>query len=246
VLSPAACKTRAALCAYRSGQYRTALSAALASSEAESRYWRARAASELARAAFDHLERLPDSAERRAVRATVARDEDRHQDAVTELAAAVTLAPNNPVLTYELAAACYAARDFDRTLRTLTPLLEARPDDVRTAKLAGYALLQLRRPEEALPLLQRAAAADPRDPAVQAALGRAHLQRGEFAAAIPLLEPALAADEDGSLHAQLARAYSAVGDGNKAAVLRERSQELRRMFEERSAAAARRAIEPPK
>jgi tetratricopeptide (TPR) repeat protein len=246
VLPPAACKTRAALCAYRSGQYATALSAAIASSDAESRYWRARAASELAQAAFHHLDSLPDSPERRAVRATVARDEDRHQDAVTELAEAVTLAPNNPVLTYELAAACYAARDFDRALRTLAPLLGARPDDVRAARLAGYALLQLRRPEEALPLLQRAAAAAPRDPAIQAALGRAHLQRGDFAAAIPLLEPILGTDEDGSLHAQLARAYSGAGDDKKAAALLERSQEVRRAFEERSAAAARRVIEPPK
>jgi tetratricopeptide (TPR) repeat protein len=246
VLSAAACKRRAALCEFRLGRYSSALTLALTASDAESRYWRARAASELARAAFHRLESLPDSAERRAVRATVARDEDRHQDAVTELTAAVALAPSNPVLTYELAAACYAARDFDRTLQTLTPLLHARPDDVRVVKLAGSALLQLRRPDEALPLLQRASAGNPGDPGVQAALGRAHLQRGDFAAAIPLFERVLGTDEDGSLHAQLARAYSGTGEGGKAEGLLLRSQELRRAFEERSAEAARRTIEPPK
>jgi tetratricopeptide (TPR) repeat protein len=246
VPSAAACKIRAALCEFRLGRYSSALTSALGASDAESRYWRARAASELAQAAFGHLESLPDTPESRAVRATVARDEDRHQDAVTELTAAVALAPNNAVLTYELGAACYAARDFDRALKTLTPLLQARPDDLRVVKLAGFALLQLRRPEEALPLLERAAAGDSGDPGVQSALGRAHLQRGDFAAAIPLLERLLGTDEDGSLHAQLARAYSAAGNAGKAETLLQRSQELRRTFEERSAASARRVIEPPK
>jgi tetratricopeptide (TPR) repeat protein len=245
-LPAAACTQQTALCEFRAGRYDAALTAALASSDAASHYWRARAASELAGAAFRHLASLPDSAELHAVRATAARDEDRHQDAVTELTAALALAPGNPVLTYELAAACYAARDFDRTLRTLTPLLQARQDDVRVAKLAGYALLQLRRLDEAIPLLERASAADPADPGARLALGRAHLQRGDFATAIPLLEPLLDTDEDGSLHAQLARAYTGAGDREKAAALLVRSQELRRISEERSSAAARRTIEPPK
>jgi tetratricopeptide (TPR) repeat protein len=245
-LPAAACTQQTAFCEFRAGRYAEALTAALASSDEASRYWRARAASELASAAFKHLASLPDSAELHAVRATAARDEDRHQDAVTEFTAALALAPGNPVLTYELAAACYAARDFDQALRTLAPLLQARPDDVRVMKLAGYALLQLRRLDEALPLLQRAAAADPADSGARLALGRAHLQRGDFAAAIPLLEPDLAADQDGSVHAQLARAYTGAGERAKAAALLERSQELRRLSEERSAAAARRTIEPPK
>jgi tetratricopeptide (TPR) repeat protein len=245
-LPATACTPQAALCEFRAGRYAEALTIALASSDESSRYWRARAASELAGAAFKHLASLPDSAELHAVRATAARDEDRHQDAVTEFAAALALAPGNPVLTYELAAACYAARDFEQALRRLTPLLQARPDDMRVVRLAGLALLQLRRLDEALPLLQRAAAADPADSGARLALGRAHLQRGDFAAAIPLLEPNLGTDEDGSTHAQLARAYAGAGERAKAAALLVRSQELRRLSEERSAAAARRTIEPPK
>jgi predicted Zn-dependent protease len=246
VIPATACPQRPALCDFRGGRYAAALNASLPSSDAESRYWRARAAAELAGAAFGRLATLPKSAELHAVRATAARDEDRHQDAVKELTAAVALAPGNPVLTYELAAACYAARDFERTLGTLTPLLRERPGDVRAAKLAGYALVQLRRPDDALPLLERASAADPQDAAARLALGRAHLQRGEFADAVRLIEPFLDLDEDGSLHAQLARAYTAIGNREKGTSLLERSQELRRASEERSAAAARRTIEPPK
>jgi tetratricopeptide (TPR) repeat protein len=242
----AACSQRPALCEFRAGRYAAVLSASVASSDPESRYWRARAAAELAGAAFARLATLPESAELHAVRATAARDEDRHQDAVKELAAAVALAPGNPVLTYELAAACYAARDFERTLSTLTPLLRERPDDVRAAKLAGYALLQLRQPDDALPLLERASAADRQDAAARLALGRAHLQRGDFADAVRRIEPLLELDEDGSLHAQLARAYTATGNRDKGRALLARSEELRRGSEERSAAAARRTIEPPK
>ena len=214
--------------------------------DAESRYWRARSARELARAAYAHLDTLSDSPERRASRATIARAEDRHQDAVTELTAALELAPGNPTLTFELATACYAARNYEQALATVTPLLRARPDDPRFVKLAGYSLLQLRRLDEALPLLQRAAAIDPSDPGPQLALGRAHLQRGDYAAAIPLIEPHLGTDSDGSLHVQLARAYTGVGQREKAAALLAKSQELHRASEERSAEAARRKIEPPR
>jgi tetratricopeptide (TPR) repeat protein len=246
VLSADACATRKALCEFRAGRYRGALEVALAGSDAESRYWLARIARELARASYTHLDTLADSPERRASRATIARAEDRQQDAVTELTAALKLAPGNPTLAFELATACYAARDYEQALATANPLLRPRPDDPRLVKLAGYSLLQLRRLDEALPLLQRAVAIDPADPGPQLALGRAHLQRGDYSAAIPLIEPHLGTDSDGSLHLQLARAYTGAGQREKAAALLARSQELHRLSEERAAAAARRVIEPPR
>ena len=246
VLAADACATRKALCEFRAGRYRSALDAAMTGTDAESRYWRARSARELSRAAYAHLDTLPDSPERHASRATIARAEDRHQDAVTELTAALKLAPQNLTLTFELATACYGARDYERALATVNPLLQARPDDPRFVKLAGYSLLQLRRLDEALPLLQKATAIDPSDPGPQLALGRAHLQRGDYAAAIPLIEPQLGTDPDGSLYVQLARAYTGAGQRERAAALLARSLELQRASEERSAEAARRKIEAPR
>ena len=64
-LTNEACVERKALCEFRAGRYRSALAAALAGSGSESRYWRARAANELALAAFKQLDVLPDSVERR-------------------------------------------------------------------------------------------------------------------------------------------------------------------------------------
>ena len=245
VLPADGCARRKPLCEFRAGRYQSALDGALAGSDPESRYWQARAARELARAAYAHLDSLPDSPERRASRAAIARAEDRHQDAVSELTAALKLAPGNPTLTFELATACYAARNYEQALATVTPGLRARPDDPRLVKLAGYSLLQLRRPEDALPLLQRAATLDPSDPGPQLALGRAQVQRADYAAAIPLIEPHLGTDSDGSLHVQLARAYMGIGQQEKAAALLKKSEELHRAAEERSAAVARRRIEAP-
>jgi predicted Zn-dependent protease len=239
------CAARKTLCEFRAGRYAEALAGALTQGDAESRYWRARAAAELSLAAFKRLDDLPDSTERRTVRAARARAEDRRLDAVAELKAALRFAPDDPALIYELASSYYAARDYEQVAATLTPLLLVHPDDARLLKLVGYAYLQLRRLEEALPLLRRAADRDASDPGPQRALGRAYLQNGEFARAIPLIEAQLADDDDGSLHVQLARAYAGIGRNDRTASLLERSQQLQRTADERAAAAARRKITPP-
>jgi predicted Zn-dependent protease len=246
VVPAEACAVRPALCEFRAGRYDAVLRATLAATDPESRYWRARAATELALAAFARLDTLPDSPERHATRAATARAEDRHQDAIAEWAAALKLAPGSPALVYEFASSHYAARDFEQTVATLAPLLQANPADVRFLKLTGYALVHLRKVDEAVPVLERAIALDPSDPGPQLALGRAHVHRGAFAAAVPLIEPHLAADQDGSLHVQLARAYAGIGQRERSDALLARSQELNRASEERSAAAVRRRIAPPK
>jgi len=244
-LPAADCTRREALCEFRAGRYASALAAALAQPDAESQYWRVRAANELAVAAFKHLDALPDSVERRSVRATIARAEDRYMDAVQELKAALKLAPGHPVLTYELGSACFAARDYDGAIATLTPLLEKHPDDVRVLEIVGDSLLQLRRPEEALPMLRRVVDLEPEDASHRLPLGRAYLLTGDFAGVIRTIEPLLDQDPDGSLHVQVARAYTGLGQPDKAAALLARSEELQRAAQARDAAAARRTITPP-
>jgi len=247
-ISPSAmdCGRRKALCEFRAGRYQTSLLAALAQADPESRYWRARAANELAAAAFTKLDSLTDSVERRLVRATVARNAGRFKDAVAELSAAVKLAPKDEGLAYELGLAQYSARDYDGAMAALSPLLKAHPNEPRLLEQVAYSLLRLQRADEALPLLKRAADRKPDDPRVSLALGQAYLQTGDFAAAVPLIERQLGGDQDGSLHVQLARAYSALGQREKAATLLARSTELQRADQERSASAAARSLTPPK
>jgi predicted Zn-dependent protease len=245
-LSAAECLRRKALCEFRAGRHRAALAAALAGNDAESRYWRARAATALALAAFKQLDQLPDSRERREVRATLARGERRFTDAISELKAALTFAPGDPALLDDLGTTFYFARDFEQATATLAPLVKASPDDVRLLTVYGDSLLQLQRLDEAVPMLQRAVARDPADAMPSLMLGRAYVQKGDFAAAIPLIEPRLAGDNDGSLHAQLARAYTGIGQRDKATALLQRSQEIQRLAQERSAAAGQRVITGPK
>jgi predicted Zn-dependent protease len=245
-LSTSDCASRQALCEFRAGRYESALRASSSQSDSESRYWRARAANELALAAFTRLDKLPDSPERRAVRATMARNEERYTDAIVELKAALAFAPGDPALLYELASACYLARDFEQAIGTLSPMLKAHPDDPRLLELMGYSFLQMRQIEEAVPILQRTVQRNPTAPGPRLALGRAYLQAGDFAAAIPLLEAQLADDQDGSRHVQLARAYSGLGKRDKSAELLEQSLALQRAAEERGNAAAQRTITPPK
>jgi predicted Zn-dependent protease len=245
-LPGADCSGRKPLCEFRAGRYRAALASALAGTDLESRYWRARAAAELALAAFKRLDGLPDSRERREVRATRARAERRHTDAIAELEAALAFAPGDPALLDELGTAHYLARDYEQAVATFAPLVKANPDDARLLALYGDSLLQLQRLDEALPALRRAVERDPSDPMPRLALGRAYLQKGDFTAAIPLIEARLADDNDGSLHVQLARAYTGAGQQDKAAALLARAQEIQRAAQARSAAAGQRVITPPK
>ena len=244
--SPLDCTKRRAMCAFRAGRYRAALAAAVAGNDLESRYWRARAATELASAAFKRLDVLPDSRERREVRATLARGERRYSDAIADLLVALTFAPEDPGLLDDLGTAYFFARDYEQALRILGPLLEANPDDSGLLTVYGDSLLQLQRVDEAVPALQRAVERNPGDPTARLTLGRAYIQKGEFAAAIPLIEPQLASDEDGSLHVQLARAYGAIGQRDKGAALLKQSADIQRAVQEQGAAAAQRAITPPK
>lgn len=246
VLPPAACATRQALCDFRAGRYRNALATALNGTNPESRYWRARAAAELARAAFKQLDTLPDSRERRLIRATLARGQRRYADAVTELQAALKMAPRDPDLLAELGTTYYYAREFDHAVDTLRPLLKTRGNDPQLLAMCGESLLELQRVDDAIALLERATSLDSSNSAARLALARAYLQKEYYAAAIPLIELEIPDDKDGSLHVQLARAYKGLGNNDKAAELLAKSQQLQQAAQQRSAAAGQRTITPPK
>jgi predicted Zn-dependent protease len=246
ILQPSQCATRKPLCDFRAGRYRTALTTALARTDPEARYWRARAATELARDAFKRLDTLPDSRERRQVHATLARGQRRYTDAIVELQAALKMAPGDPELLADLGTTYFFARDFERTIATLRPLLKARAHDPQLLSICGNALLQLQRVDEAIPLLERATTLDTSDSTGRLALAVAYVQKEYFAAAVALLQMELSGDQDGSVHVQLARAYKGLGDKDKAAELLARSEQLQRATQERNAATGQRMITPPK
>ncbi len=247
-LTEAQCARRPALCAFRAARYRAALSAAAAGKDPESRYWRARAAAELTKEALDRLDKLPDSRERREVRAAVATADRRYPDAVRELKAALQFAPKDVGLIGQLGTALYLSREYEPALEVLGPIVEQAPasEDVRVLTAYGDSLLQLDRVDDAVRYLRRAFTADTSDQAASLSLARACIRQGDFRAALPLLEWQLAGDNDGSVHVLLSRALAGMGQTDKAEAMLAKSQELQRASQRQAEDAGRRTITPPK
>jgi tetratricopeptide (TPR) repeat protein len=182
-----------------------------ADSTPRSFYWQVQAHDRLASQAFAKLSQLPASPQRHEMMATILRRNGRHAEAVQELQAALKLAPGQPQLERELAAALYAARDYNAAAELCAQLLPKRPEDPELNWLRGDSLLFLQKVEEAIPPLKKAVASDPKLLAAHHALGRAYMQLGQDAAAVPHLKLALPLDQDGSLHFQLGQAYRSSG-----------------------------------
>lgn len=230
------CVAQVAECEVAAGRFAQALTLTTQRTDPAARYWRIQAAAALTKNAFAKVEALPDSRERRVMRAELARSRGQHVDSITELKAALGFTPGDPTLLAELALSCHLARDYEQAISVERQLLTAAPDDPSTLSLYGQSLLELQKIDEAIPALERALKAMPGDTGARAALGRAYVQKGDMAAAIPLLEPALAGDEEGVIHFQLARAYQATGQAEKAKPLLEKYQALQAARRERDGA----------
>jgi tetratricopeptide (TPR) repeat protein len=242
---PPDCTTSPAACEFRAGRFRSALTGTEGRDDPESRYWRARAAAELAREAFARLEKLPASQELHEYRAELARSQNRHADAAQEIRLALKFAPDDPRLLEELALSLYLARDHEGAVTVLKGLTAPTTASPSLALLYGDSLLQLQRLDDAVPWLELAVKSDAENPDARAALGRAYVQKGLFAEAIPLLTSLLDTDEDGSVHIQLARAYQGTGQADKAAPLVERSRALQEAARAKAAAQQEAKITPP-
>ena len=97
-----------------------------------------------------------------------------------------------------------------------------------------------------MPIFESLVARTPKDPRVRLLLGRAYLCKAATTRRLfRCWKSNSPGDSDGSLHVQLARAYTALGRRDKAAPLLTKSQELQKADEERRAAMAKRKITAP-
>ena len=218
-----------------------------AAPSAETLYWQAKAANELALQAFFRLGQLPESVELHQLKADIARGQGQHLEAVREWRAALALKPGNAALEQELAVSLFMAGDYAAALEAARKLLKAQPRSAELNFLAGDSLLRLEQPDQAVALLTAALAADPKMLAADASLGLALSRLGRNAEAIPHLRKALELDDDGSLHFQLANAWRAAGDPEKARAAMAQYQEIVKRNQEQKDEVAREAqIGPPK
>jgi tetratricopeptide (TPR) repeat protein len=239
------CKTHPAECEFVAGhdaQLTKAVSAA-----PEALYWQAKAANELALQSFFRLGQLPPSVEMHELKADIARGQGQHVEAAQEWRAALALAPGNPKIEREIAISYFLAGDYKTALAEAQSVLKRDSRSAEMSFVAGDSLLRLEDAEKAEPYLRAALAGDPKMVAASASLGLALARLGKAAEAVPLLEKALELDDDGSLHFQLANAYRASGQAEKARAAMAQYQEIVKRNEEQKAEVAREAqIGPPK
>jgi tetratricopeptide (TPR) repeat protein len=180
------------------------------------------------------------------LKAEIARGQGKHAESVQEWHAALALAPGNVRLEHELAVSLFMATDYQAAFEAATKLMKIDPRSAELNFIAGDSLLRLERPEESLPYLRAALAADPKQTAADASLGLALSRLGNHTEAIPHLHKALELDDDGSLHYQLAGAYRAAGQAEKARTTMAEYQEIVKRNQEQKDEVAREAqIGPP-
>ncbi len=206
---PPDCVRDKAGCDFAAGRYREAAVSA-------SPYWRSRAYNELAKQAFRKLGSVPESVELHAIQADLATGQRQYMEAVQQWRAALRLSPNDPGLDRQLAVALQRAGDYQASLPVMQRLQSRDPRSPDTNFFLGEAYLRLEQPDKAIPYLETAARLDPELLPARASLGLALMRTGKPSAAIPHLTAALEIDEDASLHFQLARAYQAAGNAEKA------------------------------
>jgi predicted Zn-dependent protease len=232
-------------CAFRGGKHRDVVTAAAASKDPARVYWLVRAYGELAAEAFGRLTALPPSVHSHQWLAELHRHERRFAESADEWRKALALAPEDPELMTELAVTLRMNRDLAGAQKVLEDVLRAHPDAPGANHLMGDVLLAQDHPEQAIGYLVKAVRGAPDALPVHASLGRAYALAGQPAAAVPHLEKVLPADQDGSLRLQLARAYQAAGQAEKAQAALADYEAFRKGSQAAAEAAGQDATLPP-
>jgi tetratricopeptide (TPR) repeat protein len=180
----------------------------------------------LAMEAFEKLGSLPPSVEMYALQAESFNNHGQYVEAAEAWRSALKLAPGNPRLERELVTTLYLGRDYERALPLLEEAQKRSPQSAELNYFVGDSYLHLEQVEKALPYLEAAVRIDPKLLPARASLGLTYARAGKPAEAIPNLLAALETDEDGSLHYQLARAYQATGDPERAKEFLKKYQEI--------------------
>lgn len=229
-LPPPNCQTQTAECLFGKGKLLEATQAA--GKKPESLLWAAKAYNGLAIQSFDRLGALPESVEIHALKAEIFRGHRQFLEEANEWRAALKIAPGDARLNHELMVALFSAHDYQTVIPMLQSALNEHSDSAENEFMLGTSLLRVQQPEKSLPYLQSALRKQPGMKAADASLGMALALMNRPADAIPHLEKALALDDDGSLHYQLARAFQAQGNTQRARELMVKYQQIQKQNQE--------------
>jgi predicted Zn-dependent protease len=228
-LTPPDCEAQVLECDFAAGRLREVASAPAA--DAHAMYWRAKAFRELSRKAYEWLDELPPSTEKYEAAASAHEKSGRYPEAATAWREALKLQPKDARLQRQLALALCHSNDCVSALSLVKDLLAREPASAELNYLYGTALSSTQEAGQALRYLETAVKLDGSLLPARAALGQAYLEAGEPLRAVAQLETAVAEDEDGSRHYQLARAYQATGQEERAAAVLKTYREILRRRE---------------
>jgi tetratricopeptide (TPR) repeat protein len=226
------CKLQAAECAFFSKHFVEAVKDAGPNAFPAALFWATKAYNELAVEAFDRLSGLPESVEIHALKAQILHDHKQDLEAANEWRAALKLAPEDPNVKRQLAAALFDAKDYRSVIPLVEEQLAQAPKAPDLNYLMGASLFRSEQPDKALHYLQLAVQGPTDVPAADAALGLTLVALNKNAEAIPYLKKALVLDDDGSVHYSLARAYRADGETQLAADAMQQYQKIQKQNQE--------------
>ena len=232
IVPPGACPGAPFACLYAKKKYEEILTTATRQETPEAYYWSARAYGALALDAQERLAQLPPSAELHQLLAVMYDLRELYPDAAEEWREALKIQPGNRNFRKKLAWSLSGAGEWDAAAAAAADLQKQDPENTEIAFLLGDALLNLQRPESAIPQLEKVVAREPKNLRAHASLGRASLLAQKLPEAIRHLEQALPSDRDGAITYQLAQAYRNAGEPQKAVELMKKYRDMKKSSEE--------------
>ena len=227
-----------ASCAFFSGDFRTASTAAQSLKEnpatvVQGLYWESKADQNLAVAALTRAGELaPNSPQMHILLGDIFRQKRRWSEAEAEYRKALALDPKSRSARLNLAIDLFTELKNDEALDLDKSLLAEIPDDPEANLLAGEILVQQHQYEQAEPYVARCdKLREDLQPRLHILRGQIYSQTGRIPEAISEYKLGLANDPDGSLHYQLARLYQKSGNATAASEQIRISKQLRERWD---------------
>jgi len=184
---------------------------------AEAAYWRARCYEKLATAAYLQLYQAdPNSCRLHQLMGDLEAAKGNDGKAIEEYRAAIALKPSLPNLHYSLGHLLWKDLKVPEARVELEAELVLNPRHPGALNDLGDTYLLEHQPNQALPYLVRALAADSTNSDIHRDLGTAYSELGDYRKAEEHFKIAVSSDHDGSVHYKLARVYQALGEKEKA------------------------------
>jgi tetratricopeptide (TPR) repeat protein len=183
----------------------------------EASYWRARCYEKLATAAYLRLYQADSNSHRlHQLMGDIEAARGDDGKAIEEYRAAIALKPSLPNLHYSLGHLLWKDLKVPEARVELEAEIALNPHHAGALNNLGDTYLLEHQPEKALPLLERALAADAGSSDIHRDLGTAYSELKDYRRAVEQFKIAIADDHDGSVHYKLARAYQALGEKENA------------------------------